>query len=208
MNTRFLQRTFQRSRTVAALLADATTDSLLGIETKRPFWLPPGPRRTEPTPYAAARAMVGPLALNSGDIVCDLGCGKGRLVCWFSRLPVRLCLGVEFDKTLASQAQRNAETVRGRKAPIEIRHADASETDLSEVSVLLMFNPFGADVMAPVLENLRASLRARPRRLRIAYARPAQLHLFDRYPEFRAFQRVLVPNYSGKEEIVFLAADL
>jgi len=206
--TKILERAVQRTRTGVALLADAMTDSLLGIETKRPLWQPPGPRKTEPMPYAAIRTMTGPLALNGDDVVCDLGCGKGRLVCWFSRLQVSLCIGVEFDESLASQAQRNADAVRRRKAPIEIRHEDASKSDLSQVSVLLMFNPFGAEVMAPVLENLRACLRARPRRLRIAYARPVQLHVFDQYPEFQVFERVMAPNYSGRVEIAFLLADV
>jgi predicted RNA methylase len=102
-------------------------------------------------------------------VFCDLGCGMGRIVCVAARGPVRKCIGVELLEPLCEIARRNAASLRGRKATIQIVCGDATTVDLSEGTIYFMFNPFGADTLRDTLENIRGSLSQKPRAIKIAY---------------------------------------
>jgi hypothetical protein len=82
---------------------------------------------------------------------------------------VRKCIGVELLEPLCEIARRNAASLRGRKATIQIVCGDATTVDLSEGTIYFMFNPFGADTLRDTLENIRGSLSQKPRAIKIAY---------------------------------------
>lgn len=88
------------------------------------------------------------------DIVFDIGCGVGRILCVFARRPVRKCVGIEISTIYAERARQNAKRLKGRKAPIEIFVADAAEADYSEGTIYCLFNPFGAKTLQLVLCDL------------------------------------------------------
>ena len=113
------------------------------------------------------------------DVVCDIGCGKGRLVCWFARQPVARVIGIDLDPELTAAAETNLQHLRQRQAKVEIRTEDATASDFDDVTVFVMNNPFGADVMNAVLESIRSSLVRSPRRIRLAYITPVQAHVVD-----------------------------
>jgi hypothetical protein len=144
------------------------------------------------------------LNLSEADVVCDLGCGEGRMLCWLARQRVRLCLGVELDEGLAAIARTNLAKQRRLRSPVEIRVEAAAETDLTGVTVLFMYNPFGAQVLRSVLNKLRARAASGPGRLLIVYSAPAHLSVFDQFPEFRLVGRLDSPGYDGHIETVFL----
>jgi precorrin-6B methylase 2 len=106
---------------------------------------------------------------SSDDIVFDIGCGAGRILCFFARQPVRKCVGIEVSTDYAQRARQNAKQLRGRKAPIEIRICDATEADYSEGTIYCLFNPFGTKTLQAVLERIHKSVRKYPRRIQIAY---------------------------------------
>lgn len=156
----------------------------------------------EPAPYVALKMISRRLGFGPGDVICDAGCGKGRALCWFATLPVARCIGVDIDPALIDIARRNGSTLLGRQAPIEARAEDALTTDMSGVTVLFLFNPFGAEVMRGLLDNFRASLLQAPRDATIIYLNPVQLAVFEDYPEFRIVERFnylfgLLPTASG-----------
>ncbi|HWF00433.1 MAG TPA: methyltransferase domain-containing protein [Caulobacteraceae bacterium] len=187
-------------------LDGAFTDCLLGIATEAPRPSPDLSRRNEhyePLPYEALRPMGRALACGPGDTVVDLGCGKGRLVCWFARQGVALCRGVDIDPELTSAAQRNASRLRGARAPIEIVCGDAAKAALDDATVVTMYNPFGAEVMSAVARRLAASLDSTPRALRIAYANPVQLASMTEVG-FEVVSRFQAPYFGGRIEIVLL----
>ena len=113
------------------------------------------------------------------DVFCDIGCGMGRIVCVAARKRVRKSIGVELLEPLCEIAQRNAASLRGRKAPIEIVCGDAATADLSEATVYFMFNPFGPESLRDTLENIRGSLSQRPRAIKIAYYNSQYLSVFE-----------------------------
>ena len=137
----------------------------------------------------------------SEDVVYDIGCGKGRFLCRAARLRVKKCVGIELLPELAEIASENANQLRGRVAPIEIRCIDAARADVSGGTIYFLFNPFGAETLATVLDNIHGSLVCQPRSVRIVYYNPACANIVESaqwlrcYCSFRTFNRLEVRFY-------------
>ncbi len=83
----------------------------------------------------------------------DLGAGKGRVLLVASRFPFKRLIGVEFARELVETARRNIERFGCRA---EVVHADAADYRFpSENLVVYLYNPFGPEVLRPVLSYLR-----------------------------------------------------
>ena len=174
----------------------------LGIETRADYLHALEPNaRNEPydtLSYEALALYSRRLALKGADTVYDIGCGKGRLLCYFAQQPVRSLVGVELDPALARVARDNAAAMKGRKTPITVLTADATTQSYADASVVLMNNPFGAEVMRAVL----AKLCDRPGPLRIFYSAPRQLAVFDEFPMFRKVDDFYLPYDLGRTRVV------
>ena len=107
-----------------------------------------------------------------GDVVADLGCGKGRVVCCATRFRIQKAIGVEVNPHHIQTAAENARRLRNRRAEIEIIPGLAQEADLSEATVYYLFNPFGAATLAQVAARIKAFTVMRRRPARIAYVLP------------------------------------
>jgi cyclopropane fatty-acyl-phospholipid synthase-like methyltransferase len=123
--------------------------------------------------YPLLRRFIAKLMLQPSDVLVDIGCGKGRILCVAGRAGIARCIGIEIDPALAAMANQNARTLRGRRCPIEIQQQDATVADYDEGTVFCMFNPFGLRTMQAVLERLHESVQRRPRTIRIGYNHPA-----------------------------------
>lgn len=163
--------------------------------------------RYEPLTYDALEQLDARLSPEPEDVLYDLGCGKGRIVCWFARKTLKRCVGVEFDAHLSDEARANAASLAGRKTPIEIRTGDASLEDYSDATIITMYNPFGREVMQAVLEKLSVSLDLKPRRLQIIYAAPFQLGVFENFPRFVEVGRMNARYDLGRMTIIFFEAN-
>lgn len=119
--------------------------------------------------YWYVRKIVKLVRPGPSDVVYDVGCGMGRIVCDVARSHVKKCVGVELFEPLCEIARKNAGRLRGRKSPIEIICNDAAKADLSDGTVYFMFNPFGPDTMRDVIENIHRSLSPNPRAITICY---------------------------------------
>ena len=139
----------------------------------------------EPIPYAALRKISRLLTFGPDDVICDLGCGKGRILCWFATLTESRCFGVDIDEVLIAAARNNIARLAGRLAPIEVHVQDATQTPFANVTVVIMFNPFGKDVLRAVLSAMCDSLRQSPRALTIIYINPVHLTVFEGFPQFQ-----------------------
>lgn len=63
---------------------------------------------------------------------------------------------------------------------------DAIQYRIPSGPVVLFFNnPFGQEVMAPMLENIQRSMEEAPREVYVVYAHPRCLHLLERNPAYR-----------------------
>ncbi|MCL4176653.1 MAG: methyltransferase domain-containing protein [Verrucomicrobia bacterium] len=122
--------------------------------------------------YHTYFSMFDRLALQPSDVVADLGCGKGRVVCIAATYRVKEVIGIEIDPSLCAQAETNAARMRRRRAPVRFACQSAADFNYSDVTAVVMFHPFGADTLREVLGNWRRSLQARPRVLRVVYSNP------------------------------------
>lgn len=123
--------------------------------------------------YSQLRLFLDDLALGPGDVVYDIGCGMGRIVCLVALRGVRESVGVELSESLAGRARENAQSLQGCASPIRILTGNAKDVDYRDGTVFIFFNPFGADTMRVTIERLRESVAAHPRTIRIAYFNPA-----------------------------------
>lgn len=160
------------------LKAPPSTEERTGYQAMLYWSLPAIYRRIRPT---------------SSDTIFDLGCGKGRVTSWlafdpFRRGTVKKIVGIEIDTALVPVARRNAEKLPFRGCTIEIIEGDAAEVDFSEATIVLMFHPFGPKTLRKVLDKLAALSH----RLRVVYANPAHIAVFDGY-SFKIVEKFSVP---------------
>jgi predicted RNA methylase len=120
--------------------------------------------------------------LKEKDIAFVLGCGKGRVVCHLARRNLHKVVGVEISSTLASVTQENVQKLRGRHAPVEICNADVASTNLSKGNIFFMFNPFGAETLEHVIENIQNSHNISRSRIIIIYVNAIYAHVFKKFP--------------------------
>ncbi len=138
----------------------------------------------EPTPYWMLEQLRVLLPLSAEDVLLDVGCGKGRVVCFFAALPLRKVIGIDMAPELVAAARENAHRCRAR-TPIEIVEGDAATYDIRDCTVIYLYNPFGEATFARMLDHIRASLAAHPRPLRIVYTNPRCSRLLERQPWLR-----------------------
>ncbi|MDB5840635.1 MAG: hypothetical protein JWQ23_2587 [Herminiimonas sp.] len=122
----------------------------------------------------------------------DMGCGKGRVLIVASYHRFGRVVGVEFCKNLARIAQENvkrSESRRSRGSAVEVVCADAADFQFSdEDAFIFFFNPFNEEIMAKVLENIRASARNTKERY-IVYYNPVLQNLFGKPDQFSLIKK-------------------
>jgi len=124
--------------------------------------------------------------LKEEDVAFVLGCGKGRVVCHLARRNLQKVIGIEISSKLISVAQENVQKLQGRRAPVEIHNADAASADLSKGNIFFMFNPFGAETLKHVIENIQNSHNISRTRIVIIYVNVICAHVFEEFPWLQA----------------------
>jgi hypothetical protein len=175
---------------------DRWSDRQLGIEAAglhRPAELSlTGRFAHEAVEYFATPTVIFRFVLNSLHLdvrrftFVDLGSGKGRILVLAGKLPFARVEGVELSSVLHQTAEINIATARSLgslRAPVVSRLQDATEYELPpQPLILYLFNPFGRQVIAHVLDNVAQSLRDRPRDLYVVYVNAVHKDCFDRQP--------------------------
>jgi hypothetical protein len=110
------------------------------------------------------------------DVFIDIGSGLGRVVFQAAAsLPLKRAIGVEFSPSLHVRAQTNLALAlpRLRCKQVSLHQADARRYEIpDDATIIFFFMPFGPQILGPVLDNIRQSLRRAPRELTILYAYP------------------------------------
>ena len=123
------------------------------------------------TDYRSFQTILAALDVRPNeDVFLDFGSGMGRAVIMAAKYPFRKIYGVEIAPQLNEIASQNVRSAlpRLKCRDIELVTANAREFVIpDEVTVIYFFNPFSGEVFADVLQNIRASLRRRPRTLRL-----------------------------------------
>lgn len=152
-------------------------------------------------PGILRRALAALPSVNSCTFL-DLGCGKGRALLVAAELPFRDIVGVELSASLAAIARRNAALIAHRdpqRTAIRIVEADASTFPIPAGDVVLfMYHPFGAELVAKVVQAVEAALVTERRSIFIIYYNPVAGHVFDASQQLvRRFARML--PYAAEE---------
>jgi SAM-dependent methyltransferase len=134
----------------------------------------------ETTSEVAIRLPLDSLGADlSGFTFVDLGCGKGKPLLVAATYPFRRLVGVDVSPACIAVARRNV--ARYRPAPtdparVELLVGDAEDFVFPEGPlVVYLYNPFPGAVLARVVANLDASLRAQPRPCAVIYVNPPDL---------------------------------
>lgn len=140
----------------------------------------------EQTKPAAFDELMKHLRIRYEDFIfVDFGSGKGRAVFLASEYPFRKIIGVEFARPLHEIAEQNLEyyySPTQRCDAIELYCQDATEYVIPpEPAVYYFYNPFDAEVMATVLDNITQSLRIAPRPVFILYCNSRLRELVQQY---------------------------
>jgi len=159
----------------------------------------------QPTPYGILEKTMNYLRPGPEDVFVDLGCGKGKAVFFAAEQNFKKVIGVELRKELADIALQNLKSLKIKHAPVEIINTDVSLFDLKDGTIFFMFNPFGQDTLMKVVDNIKASLLASPRRIRIVYYGGGHQGLLDK-EEWLEYQGAAVENtvrvWSNKDNTI------
>jgi SAM-dependent methyltransferase len=126
----------------------------------------------EPTPWFLLRTVMRTEHVGPGDVFVDLGSGKGRVVLEAARMPFDRVVGIEFHPGLHATALANIDAYRGRRRArsVELSCGDAAMLPLpDDATHVYLFNPFLGDVAERAFLQIAASLRRRPRSIRLYY---------------------------------------
>jgi SAM-dependent methyltransferase len=137
------------------------------------------------TPTWIFRRLVDSLAIDPRRFVfVDYGCGKGRVLALAAERPFLRVEGVELSEDMHRAAVENiakAGNSGALRAPVLVHHRDATEYELPpEPLVIYLFNPFGEQVIARVVDKIESSLRDTPRDAYVVYVNAIHRHCFDR----------------------------
>jgi SAM-dependent methyltransferase len=144
-----------------------------GVDTQAPVRVSeletsaPGARfanRYEGAPIAALHKIIRRLQLDRRRFTfIDLGSGKGRVLLIAAQYSFKSVIGVEFSNKLHDIALSNIKRFIHLEphvlSNITSINCDAAEFDFSDIGdkVIFCYNPFGADVMNRVLDNLQSA---------------------------------------------------
>lgn len=180
---------------------EAGGDRRLGIDTTVVRFNSPGhPERSpyEPVHYEALAIIDERVSVSDDEVFYDLGCGKGRVLCHYALKPIRSATGVEYGQSLYEAARRNLDGLKGKKAQEwHVLHNDVQDVDLSDATLIFMFNPFGREIMRSVLRKVSGKSG-----LRIVYAGPAQAPVFDEFPALEIIDQFKVPYDLGSMDVI------
>ena len=130
--------------------------------------------------YRSVFAILERMGLKASDVLVDVGCGRGRVVCCAARAGVKEAIGVELTEVLSRSAEQNALALRGRLSPIRVVNLPAQEFDYAGVTAAYLFNPFGPGTLEAVLRRMAESWKGSPREIRLAYVNPMHHEVFER----------------------------
>ena len=154
------------SARLVARVRNAAVDAWLGVNTRgvAPTSVTDG-CQCATLDYTSIDRVLDELGTSQDDVIVDVGCGRGRVVCALARRRVREVVGVEGDPDIARACADNVDRMRARgrvrasAVSVVAALADASEVDpvWRRATALYFFAPFGAATLRRVLAAVRRS---------------------------------------------------
>ena len=126
----------------------------------------------------------------------DLGCGRGRALVVASEFPFRSIEGIELNDDLFASAQANARIIASRypeRTPIRCLLGDASQPELAGPTAVLMYHPFGAELVAQLVRHLEP-YADRGEDIIVIYINPVHGDVLDASNEFVRLYAAELPH--------------
>jgi len=140
----------------------------------------------EDLPHLFAAAEIGP-----GDVIVDVGCGKGRVLNWLVRAyPENRLYGIELDPAVCADTARRLR----RFGNVKVLCGDATELLPPEGTVFYLFNPFDESVM-------RRFVSALPEPARVVYYKSKFLEPFREDPTL-VVSEIELPSGSHESALI------
>jgi SAM-dependent methyltransferase len=189
----FVRPAYLTSRSIGSRLIDrrfgiTTTDELVAREMENEV----GHFRRvyRAMPFSAIWRLMRRIDPGPEDVLLDIGCGAGRVICMAAQYPFARVIGVDVDEAICALAERNARTLRRCRTRPVVHCADATRYRVpDDVTTVVLYNPFRGDVLRAALERILESVERAPRRLRVLYANPVEHSLFVSMGRFRETER-------------------
>lgn len=129
-------------------------------------------RAYEPTPYDVLDLIIEEGIISQSDRVVDMGCGKGRVGFYLSRMINCHVTGIEYDEVIYNKAVENLSNI---KVPVDVEfiNIDAEKYGVKDDdTVFYFFNPFSDKILAKVLSNIEESFYKNPREIKLIFYYP------------------------------------
>jgi SAM-dependent methyltransferase len=181
--------------TVRSVLRDLKHGRPLG-GTVRTRFAHLGAFHTTNSPYADLDRLFLTVEIRPGDVIVDVGCGKGRALNWFlDRYPGNRTIGIELDPEIC---RKTAHRLRRRKN-VTVLCGDAPTLLPADGTVFFLFNPFDSTVM----RRFARALLERPAAT-VVYYRAQFLEPFETSPRF-SMAEIDDPALSERSVIITLS---
>jgi precorrin-6B methylase 2 len=111
------------------------------------------------TPQDVVERMLEVAGVTKEDVICDLGCGDGRIVVTAARRYGCRAIGYDLDLLRVQEARQNA-AEHGVAHLVTIKQKDVLKADLTDVSIVTLY--MGTELNArliPQLQRLRPGTR-------------------------------------------------
>lgn len=144
----------------------------------------------EPTPYSVLDRLFKNGYITDKNVVCDYGCGKGRVSFFLSRFVGCRTIGIEHDQNLWQQAMENKQNFCCHDE-VQFLCQKAEDFNCISADCFYFFNPFSIEVFKSVMKNIMTSY----------YQSPRPIKLFFYYPDDEYLSYLLAGNI---DELYFL----
>jgi hypothetical protein len=146
-----------------------------------------GVTETANTAYDVLSEVFPPGSIREGDVLVDVGCGKGRVLNWWlSRGYRNKIIGIELDPAIAEQTRRRLRRFHN----VCVITGDVIENLPPDGTVYYLYNPFTLPVVRAFSDRLARSLDG-SKEVRIYYFHPssASLAVFENDPRWQIAER-------------------
>lgn len=125
------------------------------------------------TKYSAMPLIFRYVPISKGDVLVDIGCGKGRVInYWLCRKLKNKIIGLELDKDVAKMTKKNF----ARWKNVTIIQGDAIENLPKDGTIFYFYNPFSEEIVQKFEEALAQNYKNKP--ITIVYYNPKSVHVF------------------------------
>jgi len=146
-----------------------------------------------PTPQPVVDRMLELASVSDKDVLYDIGCGDGRIVITAARRYGARGVGIDIDKAMVDESDRNARSA-GVERQVKFICMDATKADISEATVVSLYLlPESNALIRPLLD---AQLRPKSRVVCHNYSIPGW--------EEKLTQTETVKDENGEDHYVYL----